>query len=199
MSDLASLVHHIGVGAGKFLWVRKIFARKVFGQLFVWVFPSTHIMFGMISKKRSSCMWFFPCPTLGRSFIKIKRWAPILIIFSDSLPRISGVLQTFSKILPRFSQILPGFSGILSGFLTNQNFWGCACNPCTPASYTSGSSGAGSPAGVLNMKLAYICSCICREIRLPLDQRIFWSNCFEKIFYGLPRQSSHISYCIEAW
>jgi len=32
--------------------------------------------------------------------------------------------------LPKFLEILPKFS-------TNQNFWGCACTPCTPVSYTS--------------------------------------------------------------
>jgi len=32
----------------------------------------------------------------------------------------------------KFSPFLPGFSGILPGFPTNQNFWGCACTPCTP-------------------------------------------------------------------
>jgi len=35
----------IGVGAGKFLGVRKIFAQfpQVFGQLFAQIFPPTHI------------------------------------------------------------------------------------------------------------------------------------------------------------
>ena len=35
--------------------------------------------------------------------------------------------------LQTFGAIVPGFSDILLRFLTNQNFWGCAC---TPASYT---------------------------------------------------------------
>jgi len=47
-------------------------------------------------------------------------------------------LPRFSGILPRFLGILPRFSGILREFSSNQNFWGCACTPCTPTSYTTG-------------------------------------------------------------
>ena len=48
-----------------------------------------------------------------------KRWAPFFLEFSGILPR---------------------YLGILLGFLTNPHFWGCACTPCTPASYTAASA-----------------------------------------------------------
>jgi len=57
-------------------------------------------------------------------------WAPFLPGFSEILPRRLGILSGFSKMLPRFS-------GILLKFSTNQNFWGCAYNSRTPASYTT--------------------------------------------------------------
>ena len=65
-------------------------------------------------------------------FLKVKqRWAPFLPRLSGILPRYLGILFGFSGILPKFSEMLPGFS-------TNQNFWGCACTPYTPASNTTG-------------------------------------------------------------
>jgi len=102
---------------------------KVFGQFFVWVSPSTQIIFGMTPKKRFLC----DSPHVGRQFFKIKqRWAPFLSVFSSSLARISGILQTCSYIFPRFSRILPRFSGILPRFLTNQYFGGALAPPATP-------------------------------------------------------------------
>jgi len=75
-------------------------------------------------KKNSSCHF-------GRHVFQIKACcAPYLLIFSGSLHR-------FSRNLWRFSEILPGFYRILPGFSPNQNFWGCACTPCAPASCTS--------------------------------------------------------------
>jgi len=62
----------------------------------------------------------------------------ILPRFSGILPRYLGILFGFSGILPKFSEFLPTSSGILPGFSTNQSFWGCACTPCTPASYITG-------------------------------------------------------------
>ena len=67
----------------------------------------------------------------GRYLFQIKGcWATFLLMFSGSLLRCSWSLWRFSDILPRFWGILPGFS-------PNQNFWGCACTPCSPASYTT--------------------------------------------------------------
>ena len=40
------------------------------------------------------------------------------------------LLQNVESFVPEFIEILPEFS-------TNQNFWGCTCIPCTPASYTT--------------------------------------------------------------
>ena len=64
-------------------------------------------------------------------FFEVKqRWVPFL-------PGFSGILPWYLGILPGFSGILSRFSGILPGLSTNQNFWGCACTHCTPASYTT--------------------------------------------------------------
>jgi len=66
----------------------------------------------------------------GAIFRSQKILGAILTRFSEILPRYLGILFGFSGILPEFSRIFSGFS-------TNQNFWGCACTPCTPASYTT--------------------------------------------------------------
>jgi len=46
---------------------------------------------------------------------------------------------TLGAMFPGFSGILPRFSEILSEFSTNLNFCGCACPPCTPSFYSTGS------------------------------------------------------------
>jgi len=51
---------------------------------------------------------------------------------------------------------------------------------------------------VLNVKLAYVPSCIRPEVTLTPDQYILCSDCCEKIYYGYLRQSSRILYCIKA-
>jgi len=43
----------------------------------------------------------------------------------------------FFEVKQRWAIFLPGFSGLLPRFLANQNFWGCACSPCTPTSNTT--------------------------------------------------------------
>jgi len=80
------------------------------------------------------------CATFGHKFSVFVCFLQTLgaIFFKSAIfARIFRVLPRFSGILPRISGILLGFSGILPGFLTNQNFWGCVCTPCTPASYTT--------------------------------------------------------------
>jgi len=57
-------------------------------------------------------------PTFFWDDLQKEYWAPFL--------------SSFSGMLRRFSKILPGFS-------PNQNIWGSACTPCTPASYTTAS------------------------------------------------------------
>jgi len=102
-----------GVGAGKFLGMRKIFARifPYVPEKFLRDFSLqilSHIdhedLFGVTSKQGSSCVFWF----WRKEF---KRWAPFL----------------------------PEFSGILPGLSTKQSFWGFACTPasCTtdPSSY----------------------------------------------------------------
>jgi len=99
------MVSTIGVGAGKFLGVWKIFsqisklAQKVLGDLGYKFFPqrSWRPFFGMTYNK-------------GHVFF-CKRWAPFYEIKQGWAPFLPG----FSKILPRFLRILPGFS-------INQNF-----------------------------------------------------------------------------
>ena len=104
----------IGVGAGKFLGVRRNFAR--FSQL---ARKTQTKVTAKKRKKSSSCQF-------GRRFLQVKAyWAPFLLKFSGSLWR-------FSEILPGFCGILPGFYGILPGFSPNQNFWGWGCTPASP-------------------------------------------------------------------
>ena len=98
----------IRVGAGKFLGVRRIFARifpnlpeKFLGHFLCEEFLMTTV-FGMTSKKRSSC----DSEHVWRHFFQTKvRWAPFLPVFSGSLPRFSGILRKFSQIFRDFSRI----------------------------------------------------------------------------------------------
>jgi len=60
-------------------------------------------------------------------------WAP----FSSNKAHQAPFLHVFSGILRKFSHILPRFPRTLPGFSSNQNSRGCACTPCTPASYTT--------------------------------------------------------------
>jgi len=111
----------ICVGAGKNLWVRRIFS-ETFLYNFANEFSPTKIMktfFGMTSKEKKVFMCF--SANVGYPF-----WNQ----------RTLGAI--FAPILRDFAQILPGFSGFLPGFSTNENFWGCACTSCSPTSYTTG-------------------------------------------------------------
>jgi len=112
-----SISQFIGVGAGKFLGVRRIqtfpksfcapFAHNFLPQ---WTWRS---VFGVTSKIGLNCVFL---QMLGAK----QRWAPFL-------PGFQGFSPGFSGILPRFSEVLPKSSGILPKFLTNQNLWGCVC------------------------------------------------------------------------
>jgi len=121
----------MGVGAGKFLGVRRIFARisPNLRQKF-WATFSGKIF------SHSNCFWddlqiglHVILNTLGTIFSNQSTWAPFLPVVSESLPRFSVTLRRFSQILLRFPWILPGFSGILRGFSSNQNFWGALVPP----------------------------------------------------------------------
>ena len=118
---------NIGAGASKFFGVKRISAQ-IFRNL-----PKKlsckfcRPFLGVTSKKWSSLPFL---QTLGGIFEVKQGWAPVLHRFSGILFRFSGIFPGFSGIFPRFLEILPGF-------LTNQYFWGCACTPCTPVSYTT--------------------------------------------------------------
>ena len=57
-------------------------------------------------------------PKNGLNLFFCKLWAPFF-----------EVKQRWSPFLSGLSGILPRYSGILPKFLTNQNFWECACTP----------------------------------------------------------------------
>jgi len=78
---------------------------------FPWTCPKNNWK-NMTSKKKKRLHFDF-----GRHFCKIKAH--------------KAILRRCSHILPKFTQIFPGFSW-------NQNLWGWAPTPCTPASYTTG-------------------------------------------------------------
>ena len=112
-------VRSLGVWAGKFLGMRKIFSRissklpekywATFYAIFMWFWAK-----------------FFKSKEDGRYFHQIKaRWAPFLLVFLWSLLRFSGIFQRFLKIFPRFPLILPGFS-------PNQKMFAPAPPPPTP-------------------------------------------------------------------
>jgi len=87
-------------GAGKFLGMRRIFAR---------------ILANLPEKKLR--------PPKQKVFMFF--WAPLGDIFAHIF---KGLLR-FSGSLWRFSEILPWFPRIFLGFSTNQNFWWCAFTP----------------------------------------------------------------------
>ena len=135
MCKIFPMFCHTKVQEGSYFWGTKDFcpnfpklARKNFGP------SAVHCMrteFRMSSKKTTSSCYF------GGHFLKSKHVGRRFCLYF-SLPRFSGILRRFSQILPRLSLILPGFSEIFPGFLPNQDFWGFACTPFTPASYTTG-------------------------------------------------------------
>jgi len=110
-----SLASVIGVGAVKFFGVRRNFAR-ILPNL-----PEKYFKISDLQKKAfhvNSGSMRSPkkCSSchFGRHFC------------SDFL----GVLECSQRFSPDFM-----------GFSPNQNFWGCACTPSNPVSYTSGFSG----------------------------------------------------------
>jgi len=112
-------------------------ARKVFCANFAYTFFPTKIMttFSGVTSKKMVFMCF--SANVVRNFLKSNNAGCHLAGFSGTLPRFSGIFPGFSGIFPGFSGIFPRFLEILPGFLTNQYFWGCACTPCTPVSYTT--------------------------------------------------------------
>jgi len=68
----------------------------------------------------------------GLDVVFSKCWAP----FFDVKQRGRHFCSDF-RDFAQSVKILPRFSGILPGFSANQNFWGHACTPFTPTSYTT--------------------------------------------------------------
>ena len=101
--------------------------RKNVSPLFV---HCMNTVFQMTFKKTSSCHFGRHCLKSKQNGAQIK--APFL--------HFQGVCRDFQKVCEGFHRFCPdfhGFSDVLPGFLPNQNVWGCACTPCTPASHTT--------------------------------------------------------------
>jgi len=125
----------IGVGASKFLGVRRTFGwispnlpEKFLFNFCLQIFSHKdheNLFLVWFSKKKRAFMCF--SAQVGRYFLKSSdvecHFSQILSI----LPRFSEILSKCSGILPEFSEIFPRFS-------TNENFWGwpSAPPPLTP-------------------------------------------------------------------
>jgi len=101
----------IGVGAGKFLGVQRVFARTSL-NLSSW--PS----FGMTSKKRFS----YDSPNIGRHFLK---WNHVGRHFR---PNFQGSCEAFHRFCSDFHGFFQYIQGICPDF-TKSKLLGCACNP----------------------------------------------------------------------
>ena len=126
----------IGLGAGKFLGVGRIFARispnlpKNFCSTFAYTFSPTKIVkafFGVTSKWRYSCVFLH---TLGATVLNKKFREPFFPYFQGFCPDFHGCCLDFQNFCPDFQ----GFSQIFD----KSKFWGCVCTPCIPALYTIG-------------------------------------------------------------
>jgi len=104
----AEVIFIIGVRAGKFLGVRRIFAQispnlpKNFNVQF-----SLQIFF---HKDHEDLLLMWP-PKTGLHVFFCKPRVPVF------------------EVKQRWAPLLPGFSGILLRFSANLNFWGCDCTP----------------------------------------------------------------------
>jgi len=102
----------IGLRAGTFLELRRIFARispNLPDKFFVQLLPTN-------SLPQRSLKPFLVWPPKKVFMCFCKPWGP----FFEVKQRLASFLHGFSEMLPRFS--------------ANQNFWECACTPCTPIS-----------------------------------------------------------------
>jgi len=117
----------IGVGAGKYLGVRRIFARispnlpeKFLGKFLR--ISSHEDLFGLTSKRRVP-------------FLQIKQgWAPVLPVFSSSLPRFSRILKSFHRFCPDFHGFCPDFQRFNPNFHQIKTFGGALSPPAHPPS-----------------------------------------------------------------
>jgi len=121
-----------GVGTGKFLGVRRIFAQtcpKRFCASFAYKFSRTRSWRPFLCDLQKM-VFLCSSANVGWHFLRQIRLGAIC---ARIFHRFSGILPNISGNLPRSSGSFAQIFGILPGFLTNQNFWGCACNPssCT--------------------------------------------------------------------
>ena len=122
----------IGVGAGKYLGVRRIFAQispnlpKNF-----WATFSANI-----SHEDQKNDIHVILQTLRNSFFKSNHiGCNFCSYFEGVYPDFLGFCKGFNRFCPDLYGFFPG---ILPGFSPNKNFWGCTFTPCNPASYTTG-------------------------------------------------------------
>jgi len=118
----------IGVRAGKFFGVRKIFARiSNLPKKFLDHFMCENFLMKtvLVPFRQFKAPW--------APFFQIKRcWAPFLLVFSGSLPRFSGI---FAKVFTDFDQISPDFARISRGFaqiFTKPKLLGVRLHPLRP-------------------------------------------------------------------
>ena len=134
----------IGVGASKFLRVRRIFSRisSNLPKKFWATFCENIFLWRPFLEWKKVFMWFCTCwgsifsnqSTLDDNVFKSKQ---IGRHFCPYFPRVSPDFQRFCQGFHRFCPDFPRifrFSGILPGFSPHQNFWGCTY---TPGSYTT--------------------------------------------------------------
>jgi len=124
---LSILQRNIGVGAGKFLGVGRNLAQisPNFPETFLCAFCPQ-----IFSHKNHEHLLVWCDLQKSHNMFFCNRWAP----FFKSQTTLCAIFALIFRDFLECSDVLPKISGILPKFLTNQNFWGCAC---TPASYTT--------------------------------------------------------------
>jgi len=76
---------------------------------------------------------------LPTNLLPQRSWRPLFGVTSKKRS-LCVFMQTLGAIFlsqTALALFLPGFSGLLPRFSAIQNFWECACNPCTPTSNTT--------------------------------------------------------------
>jgi len=133
------VLKNIGVGAGKFLGVRRIFSQisptlpeKYSKENDLQKNDCTSLHVGRIFSNQSTSSTIF-----AQIYRKRTKWKHDLqkkrlhFDFECYFCKIKSTYSDFTKVFSYFAQISPH---ILPRFSPNQKFWGCAC---PPAYYTS--------------------------------------------------------------
>jgi len=124
----------IRAGASKFLGLRRIFAqispnlpKKLLCTFCLQIFSNTdHEDFLLCDFQKKEVFNLFFCKRRAPCFEVKQCWAPVL-------PRCSGICIDIQGYCPDFQRFCPNVQGFCPN-LTNPNFCGCACIPCTPPS-----------------------------------------------------------------